>query len=344
MDTNPRDRNIKTAVAQKIIDSLESNDGRFHILNRGIVCCAEDVRYNNRTEEVKIVFGDESKYGNVDGGHTYTIVCAHKNTGLTKQYVQFGLIQGVDSIIDALAEARNTSVPVDEKSLAELRNQFDPIKEAIEGMPFYKRIAFKQNQKGKDDITNKSLKMIDAREIIAIATMFNIDIYTQDKHPTSAYSSKGKILDSYLDNPEYFRKYVNVLPDIFDLYDKIECEFPEAYNSNGGKFGRKKWSKFDNEKIVCQSKFTQKDLKYRVPEGIMYPTVAAFRSLLTYNETSEKFEWKKEISPDEVWEECKKELTLKIMNFAASTGDNPNTVGKDPNIWDLAYMTVQRYC
>lgn len=339
MDTNPRDRNTKTAVAQDIIDSLESNDGRFHLLNRGIVCCASDVYYNNRTEEVRIDFPDD-KYGNVDGGHTYTIVCEHKNTGLTNQYVQFEVIQGVDGIIDALAEARNTSVPVDEKSLAELRSQFDPIKEAIEGMPFYNRIAFKQNQKTKDS-NNKVLKMIDAREVVAIASMFNIEVYTKEKHPTQAYASKAKILEQYLENPENMRKFVNVLPDIFDLYDTIECEFPEAYNSNNCKFGRKKWSNYKDGAVVGQSKFTQTDLIYRVPEGIMYPTVAAFRCLLTYNSKTEKYEWKDGNCPEKIWNVCKKELTRKIMDFASSIGDNPNTVGKDNNIWYLAYITVK---
>ena len=28
------------------------------------------------------------------------------------------------------------------------------------------------------------------------------------------------------------------------------------------------------------------------------------------------------------------------MAFATSIGDNPNAVGKDNNVWDLAYMTV----
>lgn len=37
---------------------------------------------------------------------------------------------------------------------------------------------------------------------------------------------------------------------------------------------------------------------------------------------------------------CKVELVNKIMSFANSIGDNPNAVGKDQNIWDLAYMTV----
>ena len=40
-------------------------------------------------------------------------------------------------------------------------------------------------------------------------------------------------------------------------------------------------------------------------------------------------------------EYVKKDLVLRVMNFASSIGDNPNIVGKDPNIWALSYMTVK---
>lgn len=101
-------------------------------------------------------------YGNIDGGHTYKIICEHKDDSKIDQYVQFEIMTGVEDIIEDLARARNTSVQVDEKSMAELANKFDPIKEGLEGMPFYNRIAFKQNQ---IEIDNKwkNLKMIDAR-------------------------------------------------------------------------------------------------------------------------------------------------------------------------------------
>ena len=137
---------------------------------------------------------------------------------------------GVEDIIENLAEARNTSVQVDAKSMAELAEKFDPIKEGLEGMPFFKRIAFKQNQISVDDETGKKNKMIDAREIVAIISMFNISLYDALHHPTQAYSSKAKMLDMYLKNPEEYREYVNIMPDIFDLYDAVEMEFADAYN------------------------------------------------------------------------------------------------------------------
>lgn len=76
-------------------------------------------------------------------------------------------------------------------------------------------------------------------------------------------------------------------------------------------------------------------------DGFMYPVVAAFRSYLQYNEETDKYEWRNGIRPEDIWNDCKKELTSSIMNFASSIGDNPNAVGKDTNIWDLAYMKVE---
>lgn len=339
MATNPREQKLTSGVATAIKESLESNDGYFHLKNRGIVLSAESVTFNNRTNEVTINFTDNLSHGNIDGGHTYKIICEHKNDHLN-QYVQFEVMTGVEDIIEQLAEARNTSVQVDEKSMAELANKFDPIKEAIEGMPFFNRIAFKQNQVYTDPETGKKQKMIDAREIVAIAGMFNINKYTDKNHPIQAYSSKAKMLEYYLENPEFYRKYVNVLPDIYDLYEAIEQEFPDAYNSTGGKYGRKAYSGYKNNEVVSKTKFGMHDMYYKVPDGFMYPVVAAFRSLLVLNPATDKYEWMNSINPLDVWNRVKADLSYKIMSFASSIGDNPNAVGKDYNIWDLAYMTV----
>lgn len=341
MATNPRDQNVRTAVATAIKDSLLSNDGYFHLKNRGIVISADKVHYNNQKEEVTLTFSDDSIHGNVDGGHTYKIICENKDEQL-QQYVQFEVMTDVGDIIEKLAEARNTSVQVDQKSLAELARKFEPIKEAIEGMQFYNRISFKQNQVEQDEETGRNLKMIDAREIVAIINMFNVEKYSQTTHPIQAYSSKGKMLEMYLDNPNEYRKYINIIPDIFDLYDAVETEFADSYNNGGGRYGRKKYSGYRDGKSVTKSKFGLSDMVYRIPDGLIYPVVAAFRSMVVFNESTEKYEWVNGLDTIAMWSKCKDELAGKIMNFASSVGDNPNTVGKDANIWDLAYMTVQR--
>lgn len=228
MSTNPRDQKLNSTVANAITESLLSNDGQFHLKNRGIILSAKRVRYDNRLQEVTIDFEDESCHGNIDGGHTYKILLENKDKVL-EQYVQFEVMTGVEAMIADLAEARNTSIAVDAKSMAELREKFDPIKEGLEGLPFFNRISFKQNQITKDTDTKKALKMIDARDIVSIICMFNIDKYNSAEHPTKAYSGKQAMLNEYLDDPEHYRKFVNVIPDLFDLYDAIETEFAVAY-------------------------------------------------------------------------------------------------------------------
>lgn len=116
--------------------------------------------------------------------------------------------------------------------------------------------------------------MIDAREVVAIINMFNIEKYDAQTHPMQAYSSKAKMLELYLQDPEFYRKFVNVMPDIFDLYDQIEMEFADAYNSAGGRYGRKKYSGHKDDSTVGKSKFGMHDLKYKIPDGFMYPVVA----------------------------------------------------------------------
>lgn len=84
--------------------------------------------------------------------------------------------------------------------------------------------------------------MIDAREIVAILGMFNVEKFDAVNHPVKAYSSKAQMLEFYLEDPDFYRRYVNIMPDIFDLYDTVETEFAAAFNATGGKYGRKKYS------------------------------------------------------------------------------------------------------
>ena len=343
MATNPREQKINSNVATAIRESLESNDGLFYLKNRGIVLSAGNVRFDNKKNEVTIFFDDMYDHGNIDGGHTYKIVQEKIGEGLD-QWVQFEVMTGVEGFIVSLAEARNTSVQVDAKSLAELNNKFEPIKEGIEGLPFYSRIAFKQNQIESDDITGKNLKMIDARELVAIISMFDKEKFTGNVHPMQAYSSKEAMLKNYLQDSEYFRKFTNVMGEIFDIFDDVEKEFPEAFNSTGGRYGRKKYSGYKEDRNgkqvhVSKSKFGNEDLYYKVPDGIIYPIVASFRALLELDNEKNKYFFKK--CPRGVWSSCRENVAKNVMNFSKSIGDNPNALGKDENIWQLLYMIIE---
>ena len=111
-------------------------------------------------------------------------------------------------------------------------------------MPFYQRIAFKQNQVSKDEETGKKLKMIDAREIVAIINMFDVGELQQICASYAGVFLQGeKCLIPIWKTLSDTENSGNIIPGIFDLYDAIECEFAAAYNdATGGRYGRKKYS------------------------------------------------------------------------------------------------------
>ena len=53
--TNPREQKMSTNVAKAIQESLRDNEN-FHELNRGILISAFDVKYDNSTKELCIIF------------------------------------------------------------------------------------------------------------------------------------------------------------------------------------------------------------------------------------------------------------------------------------------------
>ncbi|PGK04574.1 abortive phage infection protein [Bacillus anthracis] len=341
MLTNPREQKLTSSVAQKIEKSLLSNDGNFHIKNRGIVISADKVIYDNKTNTMTMVVTEPYEHGDIDGGHTYKLILEHQNEGVN-QYVSFEVMVGVEDIIEDLAEARNTSAQVDEKSMAELGKHFEPIKDGIGGMPFFNRIAFKQNQQLV--VNGKNVKMIDAREIVAILTMFHAKRYGAENHPLHAYSSKARVLKDYLQVPSDFEKFTNIATDIFDLYDLIELDFAEAYNKTGGRYGAKKYSGYKTDKndeplIVGKSKFSLTPMQYKVPDGLIYPLMGAFRSLIDYDKKTDKYFWIKQ--PEVVYNEIRESIVSKVVKFTESIGNNPNATGKDSNVWDILYMTVK---
>lgn len=91
---------------------------------------------------------------------------------------------------------------VDLKSIAELENSFDVIKEAFNGVPFKDRIAYKMNEHYNEG----NVRPIDVREIIAITIMFSQTLYgyktamgtLAESQPVQCYTGKEASLKKFL--------------------------------------------------------------------------------------------------------------------------------------------------
>ncbi len=353
METNPREQKMTTNVAIKIKESLRDNQ-YFHELNRGILISALATEWDNRTEDLTISFDNPEIHGNIDGGHTLRAIleAKSKNYLSNDKYVFFEIFEGIDSPVE-LAAARNTSVQVDLKSIAELENSFNVLKEALSDNVFYNRIQFKMNEHYNED----DIVPIDVREIIAIILMFSQEIYPyktsegilSDLQPMQCYSGKEASLKKFLkqnggseeqqkiDRENMINHMKPIIKDIFDLWETVETSFASVTNSTGKRFGSRKYTKYDNGKDVAKSFLLQRDLQYYIPKGLMYPVVGAFRALVQRNSDGTYY-WKK--NPIEVWNTIGSKLVAIVLDEKA---ENPDVIAKNSNLWSNLFKEVYIY-
>lgn len=365
MDTNPRDQNLKTDTAKAIIASLENDSvPYFHLWNRGILISADRISYDNRSGNAEIYLDTPTQHGNIDGGHTLRIIieCQRKVAigqleKMPNQYVEIEVIVGLDSP-EGLAEARNTSVAVDLKSMEELRKSFNTLKAIldtcyIDGEHYIDRIEFHQNQMR----SKREKNPIDIREVISILNMFNLRLYPNTRnsvHPIQSFSGKEVGLERFLragldkeasdemcreEREKLLGQMANIIPDIFLLWDTIERHFTDASEQLGKRYGRKKYSNYDKDKRP-PALFSNAQLNYSVPRGILYPLVGAFRALVEVDENSQ-YTWA--VPPQKAWEDTKADLVAAALATSEELANNPANIGRSPNLWNSVFMTLYVY-
>lgn len=343
MRTNPRDQKLTTNVAKEIAKSIDSGCKNFHEKNRGIVMSVDKFAYDNKTGMIKVTLSDPEIHGNIDGGHTLKIILTkQKNNELFfEQYVFFEFFTGISSPVE-LAEARNQSVQVDQRSIEELNRSFEPIKAALKNESFYNRIAFKQNEHVGDK------NVIDVREIIAIMNMFNQSLYPKggDAQPIQSYTGKETSLNRFLrlkdSRDQIVKNMTPIIPDIFDIWEMVETTFADKGNTVNRTYRGKKMSKYVNEDtVVNYSIFGNQPMNYVLPKGIIFPIVAAFRALVKVDKSTQLYSW--EMSPEKIWNRLGGKLINIIMTSSEDLSDSPDAVAKSPNTWDLLYKEVLLY-
>ena len=339
LDPDPREQNLKTKVAKAIEEGLTKDlDQKFHLLNRGITISAKEVRFNNAKNKVSIIMDDGSEeHGIVDGGHTFKIITRHREDPKINQYVKLEIMTAIEDNISEIARARNTSVQVQEKSLANLQGHFDWIKDILRKQPFKNQIAYVEFEPGDVDI----------RDIIGLLTLFNLDLYPDDRstHPIEAYSSKAKCVTKYLENMETYKKLDTVLLDILELYDYIQLKLPEIHKATRGLSGESSRGAYGKLMEIGGKRkkskmlyFLGKDVDYDTPEGWVYPILGGLRFLL--REQNGKFQWKV-TDPKRFFDQFGPQLLEITIETSKNLGRKPNAVGKSRSHWGQLYDKVK---
>jgi hypothetical protein len=337
---NVRDPKLTGAVPEKIRDSVRANPDLFVFMNRGIVLTAESVSFDNKTGKLSLTMSDPEIHGLLDGGHTYNIILEENENLDFQQFVRIEILEGFQADeIPQLVDARNTSNQVKDQSLMNLRGEFEKLKAAIKKRKYADLIAFKEYEVDEEG----NPKPIDVREIVAILTLFDRDHFNQTTHPINAYRSKAACLKHFEVHKESFRKIYPLVDDILRLYDHIHLMLPELYNSvrgskgdvSGGKFGKLTGVTTYKGKHGVKLHFIDKESKYGVPSGFVFPILGAFRALL--EEKDGKYQWSNNIDPvKELQGDLGLQLADTIGNFALEA-KNPSKTGKSPLVWQACY-------
>ncbi|QQZ09632.1 AIPR family protein [Heyndrickxia vini] len=333
LEVNPRKPKMNTSVAKQLINAVKNPDSDFDINNRGIVITAKSFKFNTNTSTVDLDLGDDiTKYGILDGGHTYTAIIENRDKlpENTKKYVKLEVLVGKNLDVSALADARNTSAQVSDIALFELDDKFDIVKDAVAAESYSEDIAFKDND-------NKRIPVV---ELIKLMFAFNIKRYPDDSSaPVSAYSGKAAVFKDYKneygEENNIYKKLSAHLPKLVELYEKIQEELPLKYSEFKKEDGKK--PRFGGVRGIegagaYEALFTQKPISYEISIGFLLPIFGAFRALL--KSKGDELIW--EFDPMKVWDK----VGTRLVQNTFDTDTNPQQVGKSKTLWQSNYRIV----
>jgi len=337
-EPNARRPLLNKRVYQNVMQSLMSLDGSepgtFHLKNKGVTVIADDVQKIGDDFVIKFKKGQ----GAVDGGHTLEIINKAKESGKADipedQFVSIEVRTGVpEEWVPEISRGLNTSVQVQEMSLEQLKGHFDWMKDALKGEPYYKEIAWSENDDGD----------YDARDVVSLLYLFNVKLFPNkgDDHPIAGYEKKSTALKAFQADGDQFQSMRRLLKDVLTLHDTIAMQARDVWNEStpGGKGGNlsfietRKSGDFDFH-------FVGQKGPYRLMGGALYPILAAFRWYVE-KDKSGNLRWRDGFGKVlEAWDEDGAELLNRTKYASDDHGRNPNAIGKSRTHWANLYTVV----
>lgn len=337
-EANARRPNPKKRIYRQVEKSLLNKLGEpdtFHLKNKGITIVARSVEEVGEGEyDVKLTKGT---HGVLDGGHTYALIIKHKDSPNLpqNQYVQVEVRVGVpDDWIPEIAGGLNTSVQVEDMSLDNLAGKFKWLKNHLKGEPYYKEIAWSENDPGA----------FDARDILSLLYLFNVELHPNDdgETPIAAYEKKSVVLDAFEEDPKSFRRMLPIVKDILVLSDTIAKEARDIWNESnpGAKGGNLAFMDERNGKPFAFH-FLQEHGPYCLYDGALYPLLGAFRWHVERDPKTKKMRWRKGFKTVlKAWRKNAPELLKLTKSTSDQLGRNPNAVGKSRPHWAALHTKV----
>jgi len=323
--TNPRLMSANSGIAKDIAESAVKDLGKFHKLNRGPVLLADAARLENGI--LTIDFGSSTKKrGLADGGTTVTALTKVISEGFeqssekeSQQFVNIRVMCGpyTEAEVEQLVEALNTNKQVDDFSLAEYRNDFLWIKNALATTnPKFPPVIYRVGDEGEYTI----------QEIIQVLSLFALP------EPSTAYVSKQKCLDTYLEDRKSFEKFAAILVDLLKLYEYIPLTISTKYNKDGGKLLALEMIKSKPSKLP----YLGKSIGFTPHKAWLFPMLGSLKSAINIPATGAA-SWK--VSPTELVDAVATTLFNRVKkSFEGSL----NAVGRNAELYEVLALLTEK--
>lgn len=344
---------LNHAVCKDVRESLLGRDGptgSFDLMNQGITIIAEDVkRIDDKTYELFI----NDDQGIVDGINTYRIIseCRDDPNLSEDQFVEVHVRIGIQKEdIKDISRGLNSAMQVRQHILTEITKttgKLDWIEEALEGVPKKRKISWCESDDGE----------LDVRDLICILEAFNIFEYPNDErqHPICAYMNQHDVVekfarefDTHKDQPakSNYYKLLPILRDCLYLYELIRYELVEVWANEYGTHAcigviaeQPRTTEF--VPLFNSDRRLAKSYSYRISKGVVFPILAAFRSMVQEDPKTGHACWNGGF--DEVlalWDLAQVYILWVVRELL---GDEPvaHNFGRDARHWSMLHQILE---
>lgn len=322
--------NVRNPMEKKplrdMLNTIKDSPQRFHRQNLGITYLCERVGLDRTKSELQLVIPENPKrarFGVVNGGHTLeAIQRAVEENKDVKAYVKVHIQaeeEENNEEVASIVQSLNTSTPVQAHTFYEYQNKYEDLKRALKAQDFdLSLIAFREGETGKE---------WEVREIIQ-----RMSVYLKrwkSLQPASMYKSKGKALELFVSESSHheFVELYDVLVDILTLPEYIQSQFSTGKVLRGRKPGKLRCAKLVKQFVRPGTPYIS---EHQIDLAGTLPIAAAFRKLLSFNESTGRLEWK--YSYKEVFEAKAPEL-YDILSKHSAKARTSSQLGSDAEFW-----------
>lgn len=364
MSVNPRTpqfskkQELTGRVARAIVTTLMEDPEKFVIKNQGIYLLAENADFVKETGglgKLTIRFSNPDSHGLVNGGHTFLAIRQvaedPERPEKWEPYVRLHIFQmgsADSSVITEMAEGLNRSLQVDDPSIENLKGTFNEIRKSLEGKQGCEQIAYRQGDSGDVDI----------QQVLMYMSLLNIKKFPDRKtHPNIIFSQPTAVLNNFVEDvnsksqnnsdsskePDYsaFKRMIPHVHEILVLTDWIQQLAVEQDTLKRLKVIKpKKASRASSVKKKDRpAHFAGGVIGGRLPAGLLYPMLAAFRANISPKAWSEgRFEWL--VEPEDLLKSTIEEMAQIVRQDYEEKKSKPAEVGRKEAAYRICYSVL----